>query len=195
MTVVVDDLEAEARSRLVSVRLAQLTLRLMANWRELLIDDCEKAMIMLAVAAISGERLTRGEPIAEEYRHLRPTIPPGDRVIYGNVSSIAAAAGLNRETARRKINQLVEAGLLMRTGNGRYRFDPTNRDVDRVLALVRRQLDAVVSAGNDLMRYRIFPSQPPLARAASSLSAPGVRSGTIQRLSKISTDAKISRTK
>ena len=156
MSVVIDDFGADASSRLVSIRLAQLTLRLMENWRELLVDDCEKAMILLAVAAISGERLTRGEPIEEEFRNLRPTIPPGKRIIYGNVSSIAAAAGLNRETTRRKINQLIDAGLLMRTGDGRYRFDPSKRQVDRILALIRRQLDAVVRTGNELMRDKIF---------------------------------------
>ena len=156
MSLSVDEFEADASSRLAGIRLAHLTLRLMENWRDLLIDDCEKAMILLAVAAISGERLTRGEPLEEEYRNLRPTIPPLKRIIYGNVSSIAAAAGLNRETTRRKINQLIEAGVLMRTANGRYRFDPTNRDVDRVWALLRRQLDAVVRTGNELMRDKIF---------------------------------------
>jgi hypothetical protein len=156
MPVIVDDFEAEARSRLVSVRLAQLTLRLMDNWREFLVDDCEKAMILLAVAAISGERLTRGELIEEKYRNLRPIIPPQKGIVYGNVSSIAAATGFNRETTRRKINQLVEAGVLMRTGNGRYRFDPTNREVDRILALIRKQLDVVVRAANDLMRDKII---------------------------------------
>lgn len=155
MPVIVDDFEAEARSRLASVRLAQLTLRLMDNWRELLVDDCEKAMILLAVAAISGERLTRGE-LEEKYRNLRPIIPPQKGIIYGNVSSIAAATGFNRETTRRKINQLVEAGVLMRTGNGRYRFDPTNREVDRILALIRKQLDVVVRTGNELMRDKII---------------------------------------
>ena len=107
MPLVVYDFEAEASSRLVSIRLAQLTLRLLGNWRGL-IDDSEKVMILLAVAAISGERFTRGEPLEEEFRHLRPTIP-GQRVVYGNASSIAAATGFNRETTRRKLNQLVDA--------------------------------------------------------------------------------------
>lgn len=171
MALVVEEFQAEARSRLVGVRLAQLTLRLMENWRAFLVDDCEKAMILLAVAAISGERLTRGEPIAAEYLHLRPTLPPLKQVIYGNVSSIAAATGLNRETARRKLNHLVEAGVLMRTGKGRYRFDPTNREVDRIMAFVLKQLSVVVQTGSALMHDKIVTkqqAQPRRARSASS---------------------------
>ena len=154
MPLVVDDFEAEASSRLVSIRLAQLTLRLLDNWRDM-IDDFEKVMILLAVAAISGERFTRGETLEEEFLHLRPTIS-GHPVVYGNASSVAAATGFNRETTRRKLNQLVDAKILMRTGNGRYRFDPSGRDVDRVLELIRKQLDTVVRTGNELVRDTIL---------------------------------------
>jgi hypothetical protein len=171
MYLAVDDFGADASSRLVSIRLAKLTLRLQENWR-VMIDDFEKVMILLAVAAICGERFTRGEPLAEEFLNLRPTIT-GHQVTYGNVSSVAAATGFNRETTRRKLNQLVDAKILMRTGNGRYRFDPTGRDVDRIMALVRKQLDTLVRTGNELMRDKALsacdsgltlaaPALPPL---------------------------------
>src|ERR1051325_5192402 len=105
MALVVDDRKAEALSRLVSIRLTMLTLRCMENWRAG-IDDCEKALILVAVMAISGERFTRGEQLDPELKSLRNPIPP-ELQTPCNVSSIGAATGLNRETARRKELEMV----------------------------------------------------------------------------------------
>lgn len=150
MPLVVDDREAEESSRLVSIRLVLLTLRYMENWRQL-VDDCEKVLILLALAAINGERFTRGEALERELQDLRTTLPH-DRLRYANISSVAAATGFNRETTRRKINELIEAGIVLRTSRGRLRFNPDTREVHRVVELVRRQLDVLVRAANDLMR-------------------------------------------
>jgi hypothetical protein len=147
---VMDKTEVESNTRLIGIRLSIMTLRCMTNWREL-VDDCDKLLILMAVAAITGERFTRGDALEEPYRDLRTTIPK-DRNQYGNVTSIAAATGLNRETTRRKINELIEARILMRTAGTRVRFNPASRQVDRVLDLVRRQLDVVIRHTNELIR-------------------------------------------
>ena len=54
----VDDNVARAKSRIIALRILGLTLRLMENWRRPF-SDPDNAMIMLAIAAIVGEKLTR----------------------------------------------------------------------------------------------------------------------------------------
>jgi len=150
MPLVVDDRKADAKSRLVGIRLTMLTLRCMENWRSG-VDDCEKALIVIAVIAISGERFTRGEELDEELRSLRNPVPP-DRLPPCNVSSIASATGLNRETARRKVLELVEAGILDRSPSGMIGFKPGYLESEATWELLRKQLEAVVRIVNDLMR-------------------------------------------
>ena len=150
MALVVDDRKAEGFSRLVSIRLTMLTLRCMENWRTG-IDDCEKALILVAVMAISGERFTRSEELDEDLKSLRNPVPP-ERLPPCNISSIAAATGLNRETARRKVIELAEAGILDRSANGMVSFKSGFLERKAMSELVRRQLEAVVRVMNDLIR-------------------------------------------
>ena len=150
MPLIVDDRRADAYSRLIGIRLTMLTLRCMENWRAG-IDDCEKALILVAVMAISGERFTRGEELGEELKTLRNPVPP-ERLPPCNISSIAAAAGLNRETARRKVNELADAGILDRKPGGMISFSPGVLERDATSQLMRRQLEAVVRVMNDLIR-------------------------------------------
>ena len=60
------------------------------------------------------ERLLRTE-LGPEYESLDKPMPMTD-LSRCNINSIASATGLNRETARRKVNQLVESGLLVKDG-------------------------------------------------------------------------------
>lgn len=146
---VVDEAEARAQSRLTAIRLTLLTLRCMENWRRDLYDY-DEAMIVIAVVAITSERLTRAE--------LDPALAdlavafPRDELTRCNVASIAAATGLNRETARRRVNRLVERGRLVRGEDGTIAFPPGRLQDPATLALVRRQLDTIVRTVNDLCR-------------------------------------------
>lgn len=150
MPLVVDDRQADASSRLSAIRLCMFTLRAMENWREL-VDDCQKAMILVAVAAINGERFTRDEELQNELRDVRVVFPQ-ERIRCCNISSVAAATGFNRETTRRKVNELIEAGALMRLGKGALRFRPGNLQRGDALELIRKHLDATVRLTNDLLR-------------------------------------------
>ncbi|HYE28268.1 MAG TPA: hypothetical protein VEA61_08550 [Allosphingosinicella sp.] len=138
-----------ANSRLTAIRLALLTSRAMENWRRD-VGDNGSAMILLAVVAICGERLTRTE-LPAPLRSVATPLPPG--IAAGcNVASIAAATGLNRETTRRKVAALVEAGYLARSADGELTY-PTGRQQDpATLDFVRRQLEAVVRFANEALR-------------------------------------------
>lgn len=70
-----DEELAAANSRLTAIRLATLTLRLMENWRRRF-DDHESLMVILAVVAITADRLTRSDLPSELIRSQRPGDAP-----------------------------------------------------------------------------------------------------------------------
>ena len=107
----VDEATASQKSRLVALRIAGLTLRMMENLRQPF-KDYESGMILIAIAAILGEKLTRTS-LEPELQDLARPIPTA-LLTTCNINSIAAATGINRETARRKVNKLIAAGLLER---------------------------------------------------------------------------------
>jgi hypothetical protein len=139
----------EANSRLTAIRLALLTSRWMENWREG-VGDNGSAMILLAVVAICGERLTRTD-LPEALRTVATPLPPGFAAEC-NISSIAAATGLNRETTRRKVNALIEAGYLSRSDEGEIRFPAGRMQDPATLDFVKKQLEALTRFANDALR-------------------------------------------
>lgn len=110
MSLGVNSAEAEAQSRLTAIRMVSMTLRLMERWRGL-VGDNDGAMIMMAVALINTESLTRTELVEQGIADIKNGVPP-NLLRRCNISSVALATGLNRETTRRKVAYLVEAGLL-----------------------------------------------------------------------------------
>ena len=149
MHLIVDPEATEANSRLTGIRLALLTSRCMENWRRG-VGDGDQAMILLAVVAITGERLTRIE-LDDELKMLDRPLPDALRGEC-NISSIAAATGLNRETTRRKVNALVDAGYLLRSEQGEIAFSPSVSGSDAMLKLMRKQLEAVTRFVNEALR-------------------------------------------
>jgi len=149
MQLIIDNAASEANSRLTAIRLALLTSRSMENWREG-VGDNDSAMILLAVVAICGERLTRTE-LPEALRTVATPLPPGFAAEC-NVSSIAAATGLNRETTRRKVNALLESGFLTRSDEGEISFPIERQQDPATLDFIKKQLEAVVRFANDAIR-------------------------------------------
>ena len=145
----VDEATASQKSRLVALRIAGLTLRMMENLRQPF-EDYESGMILIAIAAILGEKLTRTS-LEPELQDLARPIPTA-LLTTCNINSIAAATGINRETARRKVNKLIAAGLLERAEGGSIRFSPGFSQRQEPSAMTRAQLDALVRIANELMR-------------------------------------------
>ena len=149
MAVIVDETQAQAKSRLVGIRLTLLTLRLIENWRRY-VRDYDSAMIALAVVAINSEKLTRTtlEPELEDLR-----LPmPAELLTDCNISSIASATGLNRETTRRKVNKMTSAGVLVRRDDGSIALSDGFTQGKRTLEVVRDQLETLNRTLNDLIR-------------------------------------------
>jgi hypothetical protein len=149
MQLTIDTDASQANSRLTAIRLALLTSRCMENWREG-VGDNDSAMILLAVVAICGERLTRTE-LPEALRSVATPLPPGFAAEC-NIASIAAATGLNRETTRRRVNALVEAGDLTRSPDGEISYPRERQQDPATLDFVRRQLEAVARFANEAIR-------------------------------------------
>ena len=153
MTVIVNELEAERNSRLTAIALALFTLRAMEHWKEWG-GDFDRAMILVAVVAIKSERLLRAG-IEPEARTLALAIER-DRLAKCNISSLASATGLNRETTRRKVKSLVEQGLLIRLDDGSVDLSQGFSQEERAQRLVRRQLDGVVRLANEFARMGVI---------------------------------------
>ena len=145
----VDDIASAEKSRLLTLRIASLTLRLMEKWRQPF-KDVDSIMIILAMAAIAGEKLTRTH-LEKEYQDIARPIPR-DRLTPCNLNSIAAATGLNRETARRKVNKLVAAGIVVKEADGTFSLSPGFAQREEPLALVRAQLETLRRTTNELLR-------------------------------------------
>ncbi len=170
MPVVIDSAGADANSRLTAIRVTVLTARLMELWRRGT-RDTDTAMILVAVAAITTERLTRAE-LAPEMRRLDSQVPI-EMVGAANISSIAAATGLNRETARRRVNALVGEGLLVRSEKGEVRFPPGYLQRPEAAALVRRILETVTRFVNEELKDGVLRlTQAPRGGRASPPPAP-----------------------
>jgi len=153
MQLLVDDAEADANSRLTAIRAAILLTRSLEVWRRGRMDS-ETVVIILAVIAITSEKFTRSG-LDSEYRALDVYLPL-EQLQACNVASIAAATGLNRETARRRVEALIREGALIRTPSGDIALPPERVQERSALDLVRRQLDAVVRFANDCLRDRVL---------------------------------------
>lgn len=159
MVLSVERKAAEAKSRLVHVSLLALNLRLMENWRSVQIAmsgaarDYESTMILMAIIVIGAEKLLRTE-LDPDLQTLAQRLPP-DRFSRVNFSSIAAATGINRETVRRKVNDLRNAGMVVRDREG-IRIAHGVLQFEVLRAIIDAQLDAVTRTANQLSRLGVL---------------------------------------
>lgn len=150
--------EVGLKGRVIGLRMALMTLRVMEHWRQHLGLGYEEAMIVLATAAITMEKFTRSE-FEPELENIRKAVP-STQLARCNVSSIAVAVGLNRETARRKVKRLVENGMLLRDGDGSLRLSPDYTLSVPTSEMMKRQLETLVHTTNELVRDGILLAAP-----------------------------------
>jgi hypothetical protein len=159
MPFITDREVARAKSRLTFYALLGLNLRLMENWRRVQTEvagaslDCEATMIMMAIVAIGAERLLRiGLPA--ELQSLERELP-NELIATVNLSSIAAATRVNRETVRRKVGELQDAGLVVRQ-NGKVMVAPGVLQREEIREVIRIQLDAIASTCRQLRQLGVI---------------------------------------
>lgn len=149
MQLAIDEDVAGANSRVSAIRAAVMLTRSMEVWRRERMDP-ETVLIILAVISITSEKLIRAG-LDPEYRALDVYLPL-EHLQVCNVASIAAATGLNRETARRRVQALLHEGVLIRTESGNIALPPDKVQERSALELIRKQLEAVVRFANESLR-------------------------------------------
>ena len=149
MQLSIDEGQAAVSSRLTAIRLALLISRCMETWRGGERDPAT-VLILIAVISITSEKFTRSG-LDPEMGALE-TYLPLEQLQGCNVASIAAATGLNRETTRRRVEALLRSGSLIRSSSGDIALPPERVQTPAALALVRKQLDAVVRFSNELLK-------------------------------------------
>jgi hypothetical protein len=149
MQLIIDEDRAAASSRMTAIRAAMMLMRSMELWRRDRLDP-QNVLIILAVISITSERLMRA-PLDPKYHALSNYLPL-EQLQDCNVASIAAATGLNRETVRRRVQDLIDSGSLIRTDSGAIALPPDKVNEESALELVRRQLEAVTRFANDSLR-------------------------------------------
>ena len=130
-----------------------MRLRLIALWRQVTGGHYE-SLILMAVIAITGDRLTARE-VSRDFENMANAVP---KPLLGkcNVSSIAAATGLNRETARRVIHKLVTCGILERSPDRSIHFTEGRMQGDNAYMVSRVQLEEFTRTANALLRVGVL---------------------------------------
>lgn len=149
MQLLINEARATESSRMTAIRLALLMARSMEIWSGGRRDP-ETVLIIVAVISITSEKFTRAA--LEPGLTALDTYLPLEQLQRCNVASIAAATGLNRETARRRVAALLRDGSLIRTESGDIALPPERVQDPAALALIRKQLDALVRTSNELLR-------------------------------------------
>ena len=147
-----DDAQFRFNDRLAGIRLGALFLRQRRAWAELFGGD-DAAAVMIAIAVIRSERILR-DPSNSGTKSFSEAIPDGELGPI-NISSIATATGINRETARRKVRELIHAGKLVADDEG-LRFAPGFTQEPAFAEAVREVVENLRSAANDLLRLGIL---------------------------------------
>ena len=161
MTLSVDNEVLETKSRLAHLALLNLNLRFMENWRSAQLNskgavlDYESLMILMAIIVIGAEKVLRTE-LQVELQTLARQLPQA-AVGKVNLSSIAAATGINRETVRRKVNNLHKAGWVTRDRDG-IRTVPGVIPYDIIRNVIGAQLEALTRVANQLTQIGALKS-------------------------------------
>ena len=121
----------------------------MERWREAA-GDYNSAIILLAVVAISAEKLTR-VPLDPALRSLADPFPANELTLC-NVSSLAAATGFNRETTRRYVNRLIARDLLERRADGTLGFTAGYLQRGEIAELLQVQLETFGRSATEFLR-------------------------------------------
>jgi hypothetical protein len=112
--------------------------------------DHTSALVLLAVIAITSEKLTRSN-LEARFRSTAEAMPP-DRLTSCNVSSIASAIGMNRETTRRYVLKLVARGVLERTSEGSIAFAKGYMQREETSGLLQAELEVLSRSVTELLR-------------------------------------------
>lgn len=124
-----------------------------------IVGSTDHVLVILAVLVISARHLMAKAELPEELEDVR-TAMPRDRLAPCNISSIAAAAGLPFETARRKTLELIARGGLVRDDAGNVQFAPGVLQQPMIYDLVAHNAANAVALANRLLQFGVLVALP-----------------------------------
>ena len=128
----------DEKSRIFAYEFGVLLCELLPRYQSTFQSDFAKVLIVHAIGVASVSRLmSRTE--ATDYEALSAVVPP-DLQVPVNALSIAESTGIPRETVRRKIKEMIVAGILVVDERGGYCVKPGNLQDSSVLDLYYQQL-------------------------------------------------------
>ena len=154
----------DANSRIFAYLLASFLARADHLRRKQFEDDIDLAVIAEAVAIAAIDPRMRDPEFVREFSSLEKLVGI-ERQRGVNALSIAAATGIPRETARRKIKRLLALGVLAETGRGKYVLKPGYLQTPVMRTLLEELTRATVRFVNDCLDSRVLhvagvPSDP-----------------------------------
>lgn len=152
---IVDPQVVRDESRLVALETAAALLRLVEGYQEMFGTDLDRLMIMLAVGAITGERPVRAADAPPHFVRFGVPIPSAD-MTRCTALAIASATGLPRETARRKVKQMIDEGLLRRDDKVGIRVNEELLQRPEFEELIQRQAGEIARLANALQERGVL---------------------------------------
>lgn len=114
--------EFRDKSRIFIYEMSECFCKILPAYSQHVQNDLAKLLIVHALGASNIQRLM-ATPQREPYDSMDARIP-AELQTPSNALSIADSTGLPRETVRRKLKELVAAGIVMADDRGGYRFKP-----------------------------------------------------------------------
>ncbi len=149
-------------SRLFSMALSRYFQQLCRQYRHLADGDIDLAIVAGAASLAAVEGAWSDPEFRREFANLDNIV--GDRQRGCNALSIAEATGLPRETVRRKMKRLVEAGFLVRRGTGDYIMQPGLVQTAPYRQMLSEAMGHTLRFVNDCLEQGVFAVDAPPRR-------------------------------
>jgi hypothetical protein len=145
----------EANSRIFAIAFVRFFQQACRAQMKLFADDIDLVVVAGSVAIANIETRMRDKDFRREFRDVS-TVVGIDRQRGCNALSVAEATGLPRETVRRKINRLVEMGILVRRGVGDYVLRPGVIQTPPFADMFRDMSDELLRMVNECLDEEVF---------------------------------------
>lgn len=122
--------------------------------------DIDLVIIAGAVAVANIESRMREADFRAAFSRI-DTIVGVQRQRGCNALSVSEATGLPRETVRRKINRLIDLGIVSRRGIGDYILTPGVAQSEPFVSLFQRLSDETLRLVNECLQEEIFAAARP----------------------------------
>lgn len=149
----------DATSRLFSMALRRYVHQICRLYRDLAAGDLDLAIVAGAASLAAVEGAWSDPDFRQAFASLDVVV--GDRQRGCNALSIAESTGLPRETVRRKMKQLVDAGFLVRRSAGNYLMRPGVIQTPPYRQMLNETAIHTMRFMNDCLEQGVFALEAP----------------------------------